>query len=209
MTRAIAETEAKASAMNTIYRYLEDEENVKALLDTLYMYIRQLGVVQGDNVVVQKMAEELLGDVVIQILTNSERYDSSRKLRPWLNGIALNIVRRKKDEQIKRYQRELSFSHVQHTQNVLSDNAFFEQFVTRTEAGPEQSVEAMEQFEALLSLMTESDQQILRLYILHDFNAVQIASKLGITHQAARQRISRMRKQLRTILERQGGKPNE
>ena len=209
MARAIVETKLQSPVTLIIHRYLENQENVEALLDTLYTYIRKLGVIQGDREMVQGMANELLGEVVTEALTHGERYDPNRKLRLWLNGIALNIVKRKKVELIKRFHREPSFSDIQRNQDSSSEEAFFEQFVAHAEAGPEQDVEAMEQFEALLSLTSENDQRTLRLYILHDFDARRLARELDITPDAARQRISRALRQLRTILEKRGGENNE
>lgn len=209
MARAIVETKLQSPATLMIHRYLENQGNVEALLDTLYTYIRNLGVIQGDSETVQEMAHELLGEVVTEALTYSERYDPSRQLRLWLNGIALNIVKRKKAERIKHYYREPSFSDLQRNLDASSDEAFFEQFVALAEASPEQDVEAMEQFEAMLSLTSENDQQLLRLYILRDFDARRLALELGITPAAARQRLSRALRQLRMILEKQGGEHNE
>src|SRR5437870_2082061 len=117
MARAIVETKLQSPVTLIIHRYLENQENVEALLDTLYTYIRKLGVIQGDREMVQGMANELLGEVVTEALMHGERYDPNRKLRLWLNGIALNIVKRKKVELIKRFHREPSFSDIQRNQD--------------------------------------------------------------------------------------------
>src|SRR4051812_24505844 len=121
MARAIVETKLQSPATIMIYRYLENQENVDALSDTLYTYIRELGVAQGDKVTVQEMAGELLGEVVVEALTYCERYDPSRKLRLWLNGIAKNIVLRKRTERGKRFHRERPVSDIPHTQDASSD----------------------------------------------------------------------------------------
>lgn len=209
MTRSIVEAEVQSSAASMLYRHLEIRENVKALLDTLFVLIPRYGLVQGNRGAVQEMANELLGEVVKEVLTHGDQYDPSRsKPGTWLNRTAVIIIKRKRNEIIKLNKREPSFSNLQRNQDISSENEFFDQFVDPTLVHPEQDIEAKEQFESLLSLTSESNQELLRLYIVHDFDATQLSLKLGITKEAARQRISRALKQLRTILEEQGGERN-
>ena len=209
MTRSIVEAEAQPSAVSMLYHHLESQENVEALLDTLFVLIRKLGLVLGDKVAVQEMANELLGEVVKEALMHGNRYDPSRS-RPgtWLNRIAVIIIKRKRDEIIRLAKREPSFSSLRPNQDVPSEDVLLDQFVDPTAVDPEQNLEAEEQFESLLSLTSESNQELLRLYIVHDFDAARLSLKLGITKEAARQRISRALKQLRAVLEEQGGERN-
>jgi RNA polymerase sigma factor (sigma-70 family) len=210
MTRSIVEAEAQSSAASLLYRHLEVPENVKALLDTLMVLIPQYGVVQGNRAAVQEMANELLGEVVTEVLTHSDRYDPSRsKPGTWLNQTVVIIIKRKRSQINKINKREPSFSYLQPNQEISSENEFFDQFADPTYVDPEQDVEANEQFESLLSLTSESNRELLRLYIVDDFAATRLSLKLGITKEAVRQRISRALKQLRTaLLKVQGGERN-
>ena len=201
MTRSIVEAEAQSSAASLLYQHLEVPENVKALLDTLMVLIPQYGVVQGNRAEVQEMANELLGEVVTEVLTHSDRYDPSRsKPGTWLNQTAVIIIKRKRSQINKINKREPSFSYLQPNQEISSENEFFDQFADPTYVDPEQDVEANEQFESLLSLTSESNRELLRLYIVDDFDATRLSLKLGITKEAVRQRISRALKQLRNVL---------
>lgn len=209
MTPGIAEAEAKPSAVSILYHHLENPENVEALLDTLFVLIRQYGLVQGNRAAVQKMAEELLGEVVLEVLTHGDRYDPGRsKPGTWFNGAAVIMIKRKRAEIIKLNQREPSFAYLQLDQDLSSENEFFDQFVDPTSVDPELDVEANERFESLLSLTSDSNRELLRLYIVHDFDDIRLSLWLGITREAARQRISRAIRQLRTILQEQGGERN-
>ena len=209
MIPGIAEAEAKPSAVSMLYHHLEIPENVEALLDTLFVLIPQYGLVRGDRAAVQEMADELLGEVVKEVLTHGDRYDPSRsKPGTWLNGAVVIIIKRKRAEVIKLNRREPSFAHLQLDQDISSENEFFDQFVDPTSVDPEQGIEANEQFESLLSLTSESNRELLRLYIVHDFDDTRLSLKLGITKEAARQRISRALRQLRTTLKEQGGERN-
>ena len=209
MTQGIAEAEAKSSAVSILYSHLENPENVEALLDTLFMLIPKYGLVRGNRAAIREMAEELLGEVVLEVLAHGNRYDPGRS-RPgtWFNGAALLMIKRKRAELLKLKQREQSFSYPQPDRGTSSENEFFDQFVDPTSGDPELSVEANEQFESLLSLTSESNRELLRWYIVHDFDDARLALRLGITREAARQRISRAIRQLRTILQEQGGTRN-
>jgi RNA polymerase sigma factor (sigma-70 family) len=210
MTRSIVEAEVESHEASVLYHYLEIPENVKALLDTLMVLIPRSGLIQGDRAAVQEMANELLGEVVKEVLTHSDRYDPSRS-QPgtWLNQNALIILKRKRAEFHKRRMREPSFSYLQRNQEVSDENEFFDQFADPASVDPEQNVEANEQFESLLSRTSEGNRELLRLYIVDDFDSARLALKLGITAEAVRQRISRALKQLRTVLlKEQGGERN-
>lgn len=209
MNQSIAEAEAKPSAVSLLYHHLEKPENVAALLDTLFALIPQYGLVKGNRAAIQEMAEELLGEVVLEVLTHGDRYDPSRsKPGTWFNGAALLMIKRKRAEVIKLNQREPSFAYLQLDQNTSSENDSFDQFADPTSLDPGLEVEANEQFELLLSLTSENNRELLRLYIVHDFDDTRLALRLGITRDAARQRISRAIRQLRTILQEQGGERN-
>lgn len=189
-----------------VYHYLE--EHIEPLLGTLHTFILSLDVVRYGGETIQEMASELLNEVFAEALSHSERYDCSRQLGAWLYGIALNVTRRKKAERAKQYGREASFSSLQYHSDAANDDAFFDQFISFAIAGPEQDTEAKEQFELLISLISEDDQQILRLTILHDLDNARLAHALGIKEAAARQRLHRAFNRLRAILKEQGGESN-
>lgn len=189
-----------------IYHYLE--ENVEPLLGTLRTFILSLNVVRYRGETVQELAWDLLSEVFAEALAHSNRYDSSRQPGAWLWGIALNVTRRKQTERAQLHEREKLFSTLQQPTASESDNTFFDRLTSFAINGPEQDIEANEQFEYLLSLTSEDDQQILRLAILYDLDNARIAQTLGIKDAAARQRLHRALNRLRAILKEQGGESN-
>ena len=206
VTPNTTKTTVQTLAKGAIYRHLDNKENVYALLNTLSVFIRQMGLAQGQKI--NEMAHDLLGEVVTEALKHSERYDPNQsKPGTWLNGIARNVVRHKRDKIVTRTNRikELSFAELQQVQEGLPDNELLERFTDTFMEGPEKSVESDDQFETLLSSLSEDDRHLLRLYIHRDFDARLIASELGITYEAARQRISRTIKQLRILYGSKGG----
>ena len=206
VTPNITETTVQTSSKEIIYRHFENQENIDALRDTLGVLVGQMGLAQGRELT--RLAHELLGEAVTVALDRSESYDPNQsKPGTWLNGIARNVVRHERDKNARRAKRvkEVSFSQMRPIQEGLSDNEFLELFTDTSTEGPEKSVESDEQFEMLLSNLPEDDRYLLRLYIQRDFDARLIASELSITNEAARQRISRTIKQLRTLYRSKGG----
>ncbi len=199
----VGTTLQSSNASILIYHYLE--EHVDSLLKTLHTFIISLNVVRYGSETVDELAQELLSELFTEALAHSERYDSSRQPGAWLYGVALNVARRKKAERIRNY-KEVSFSTLQ-TQ-AESDESFFERFATLLNDSPEQDIVAEQQVQFLLSQVSEDDQQILRLAVIHELDTTKIAQLLSIKAPAVRQRLHRAINRLRTILDAQGGENN-
>ncbi len=136
-------------------------------------YVQSMGLATGDEV--KPVALEVMQEAVIEALHHADRYDPNRRMMAWLLGIALNVIRRKKAETLKRQRRELSLSQLtqlySEATEPISEDDLLNQHIASSQMGPEQTVEGDEQVNALLSLVSNDDQQILRLALLEDFRA--------------------------------------
>lgn len=191
-------------AETNLSRLLEQE--VPALELTLRYYVWRAGLVRAETL--QDTTIELLDEVIQAALEQAAHYDRSRELRPWLLGIATNLIKRRQVEQAKRTYREPFLGDLWSTTLEASGEA--EVLALLASPGPEDVVEAQEQAEALLRLVSVEDQQVLRLAILKDYDGERLAQHLGITPVAARVRLHRALQRLRAAWERQqGGKERE
>ncbi|MEO8971298.1 MAG: sigma-70 family RNA polymerase sigma factor [Ktedonobacteraceae bacterium] len=172
------------------------EEQSVSLLRIICSYVQNMGLATG--VEVKPVALEVMQETVLEALNHADRYDPNRRMMAWLLGIALNIIRRKKTETLKRHQRELSLSQLVslHTEPISEDD-LLDQLIASSQSGPEQEIESDEQVHALLSLVSEDDQQILRLALLEDFERDALAQQLGVTKGTARVRLHRALRRLR------------
>jgi RNA polymerase sigma-70 factor (ECF subfamily) len=84
-----------------------------------------------------------------------------------------------------------------HDQVALSEEELFDRLATLTVAEPEQGMEANEEVSTTLALVSENDQRVLRLAVLHDLNGKELAAELGVTPGAARVRLHRALNRLR------------
>ena len=171
-------------------------DNVASLLGILRSYVKRMGLARGEEV--PAAAVEVLQEVVLEALDHADRFNPAGQPMAWLLGIAINVIKRKKAELVKRSQRELSMSDLSLKQEEgLSESELFDQLMANSSAGPEQEIAANEQAELLLSLVSPEDQHVLMLAFLQGFEREALAQKLGISPGATRVRLHRALKRLR------------
>ena len=171
-------------------------DNVASLLGILRSYVKRMGLARGEEV--PAAAVEVLQEVVLEALDHADRFNPAGQPMAWLLGIAINVIKRKKAELVKRSQRELSMSDLSLKQEEgLSESELFDQLMANSSAGPEQEIAANEQAELLLSLVSPEDQHVLMLAFLQGFEREALAQKLGISTGATRVRLHRALKRLR------------
>lgn len=185
------------------------EQEVPALELTLRYYVWRAGLVRTEAL--QDATLELLSEVIQTALEQAAHYDRSRELRPWLLGIAANLIKRQQVERAKRSRREPLVGDLwDETLETPDEAEVLVRLAALCSPSPEDIVEAQEQAKALLRLVSAEDQQVLRLAILKDYDGERLAQQLGITPVAARVRLHRALQRLRAAWERQqGGKARE
>jgi len=172
------------------------QENIPLLLGIIRSYVVRTGLARGEAV--QAVATDILQDAVLEALAHIDRFDAMTQPRAWFLAIAATVLKRKKADAAKRYQREILMSDLPVGPDVINESDFFDQISALTYPGPEQSVEAHEQIVELLSLVSSDDQEVLRLALLHDLDTSALARKLGVTPGAARVRLHRALNRLRS-----------
>jgi RNA polymerase sigma factor (sigma-70 family) len=190
-------------------QYIERDSN--DIIGIFRSYIRKAGLA-SDNEGVQEAALELLGEVYLEAVKSARTFDPTRPPRAWLLGIAMHIISKKKNEQVK-HQSEMPFSAIQHDQQevelALSSLALASTVISE---GMEQQIEASAQVEYLLSLVSPGDRDVLRMSIIEELDGEALARQLGCSYTAAHVRLCRAKKQLKKryeALEREGGESNE
>lgn len=185
------------------------EGHATSLMVILRGYVRKAQLVPDVEEAVQEAALELLDEVYLEAIKTATHFDSSRPAKAWLLGIASKLVLRKKAGKYSQQQHEVSMSKLrQEYQDELSDDHVLDHLTPLAFDGPEQQIIATEQFELLLSLVSEDDGQLLRLAIELDLDGKLLAQALGCSYNAAMVRLCRARQRLRTALEARKGESN-
>ena len=189
-----------------LLQFLEDHR--APLLSTIRFYARCLSLDAEDG---EHIAIEVLQETVIEALNHAGRFDPTRQPRPWLLGIALNIIKRKKADMARRQQREVTLGQLSRLHpEYVTESDLLDHLIPPSEIGPEQEVEADEQVRALLSLVSVEDQEVLCLAILEGFEREALAQRLGTTVGTAGMRLHRALRRLRAAWdEQQRGEQHE
>jgi RNA polymerase sigma-70 factor (ECF subfamily) len=186
--------------VRSLQEFITDESDM--LRRILRSYIIRLGLWQ--HTTPDAAASELLNEVVVEALHHADRFDTARQPKAWLLGIAANLLRRQRSETAQRERREPLMRDLI-MDEAASDDELFDQLaeISTSISDPAHISEANESLTHLLSAVSIEDQHILRLAVLHEMNGDEVARALGITSGAARVRLHRAIRRLRTVVEQQ------
>jgi RNA polymerase sigma factor (sigma-70 family) len=188
------------SAQNRLQDFLQ--KSGASLLGTIQTYVLRMGLARGAQV--QEVALEVFQETIAELLAHADRFDWEAPLTPLLLGIAANVLKRRKVERAKRYQREELLSEVvRRYPNLPDEEAVLDLFMPPVTTGPAQIVETNEQVAALFALVSPEDQLVLRLAVLEGHQHTTLAQELGTTPGTARMRLHRALRRLRTAWQEQ------
>ena len=132
----------------------------------VFNFMRRMGAGPED-------AADLSQETFIRALRGADRFRGDSTVRTWLFGIARNVFR----EWIRHRQRHrtVPFADVQDRAAGSGSEAFWVEI------------------EAVLAALNEDDREVLVLRFAFDLSGEETATALGISHAAARQRVTRAR----------------
>jgi len=166
------------------------ESESDSLAKTVRYYVLRAGLASGAGIA--QLADELFNDMVVEALRSANRLKPDMHPKPWLLGIAANLIKRRQTEMAKRDRREpLMRDLYPDMEDTLSDDELFDLLPAITYSRLE-DVEADETITHLLLGLSKSDVDLLRLAILHDMSGEALAKALGVSPVAARVRIRSM-----------------
>lgn len=187
-------TDASIANRTRLRQFIETE--TETLLGTLRYYVVRAGLVEDQGPTLA--AVELLNEVVVEALEHADRFRASGQPMAWLLGIAANLIKRKQAERITRDRREpLVRDLYSGLEEALGEDELFDRLATLAVPGPAQDLEADEEVSAILTHVSQDDQYVLRLAVLHGLNGEALAQTLDVTPGAARVRLHRALNRLR------------
>lgn len=172
--------------------YIEAEHDT--LLRSVELYVLRGGLASGNEV--KPMAMDILNEVVVDALKNADRYDPKRQPRPWLMGMVVIVIKRRQSERSKNHRREPLIRDL-YDHDEMSDEEIFDLFAQLADVPASHQLDSQEAVESLLMRVSEVDQYILRLAIIHGLKGEMLAQELGISDSAARVRLHRALQRLR------------
>lgn len=151
--------------------------------ETIYRYVaRRIG---------SSSAGDLASDVFVKAFEARTRYDLDRPLcRPWLYGIASNLIR----DYLRRLKRkERAYLHAQTVEDTATQSIELEH--ERIEA-----VLAIPEINKALSKLNKGDREVLLLFAIAELSYEETATALEIPIGTVRSRLARARKRMQELL---------
>lgn len=142
------------------------EEHWRDYSSDVFNFMRRMGAGPDD-------AADLSQETFIRALRGADRFRGDSTVRTWLFGIARNVFR----EWVRHRQR--------HRSELLTE-------VADRAAGSGSEASRVE-IEAVLAALDTDDREVLVLRFAFDLSGEETAAALGISHAAARQRVTRAR----------------
>lgn len=137
-----------------------------------------------------QLAEELAAEAFTQAFRQRGRFDPAREdARPWLFGIAANLVRRHHRDERRRL---MAYARTGLDPVVLDET---DEVDSRTDADA-----IGRQLALALASLRSSEREVLLLYAWAEFSYQEIAEALGMPVGTVRSRLSRARRRLRGLL---------
>lgn len=158
------------------------------------VYIWRFGMAQN-RASVKALTEEVLQDTTEIALRKLEEYDERRKPVPWLLGIALNVIRHRLRDDVRRqrvYPSSIEMPQARVPARRPKQSAGKPAFDPAVESDEEILLSRMTADE-VLSLVSENDRQVLRLAYIEGLTGKELAARLAISEGAVHTRLSRAR----------------
>jgi RNA polymerase sigma factor (sigma-70 family) len=142
----------------------------------------------------RSIADDVAAEVFVQAFRGRDRYDGSPDARPWLLGIAVNLLRRH-----YRSERRQLIAYERTGVDLIADSGLI---------GAEERADAAQMGRRLalaLSSLRDADRDALLLYAWADLDYQEIARALGVRVGTVRSRLHRARRRLRAQLQAPAG----
>jgi RNA polymerase sigma factor (sigma-70 family) len=169
------------------------------LLRGLRLYASRAGL--GAQADLDQIANDLLSEVVIAALDSADRFDTQRHPMSWLLGIGANMIKRRQAEFARRDRREpLIRDLYAGIERQMSEGELFERIAAYAD-GAGAALETEQFVETTLRHLSPDDREVIQLAVFYDLDSTMLASQLGVNPGAARMRLHRALRRLRTALE--------
>lgn len=171
---------------------------VRAFLEQEHVRLCRLIAVQIDKLggrfrpqELWEQAHEVLQETVVQALASGERFEAGRRVLPWLMGIATNIIR-------NRFRRARRDSRVRPFSNLSDGQAVAVQ--DREAALQEPAPDDHAALRAAIAKLPVAAREAVERRFFDGLDGDDLASALGTSRGAARVRVCRAVRELRTLL---------
>lgn len=188
---------AEDTPLRRYFATFDQNGDGQQLLRHIRLYVHNANLAGEQSA--HEIALEIMQELVVEALRSEHNFDSTRKPKPWLLGIAANLIKRRREMLFRQRKRETPVTDLT-TVDGLTEEQLFDRIAFQAQFGPEQEVLAGLGVEELLAQLPSNERYIIEQNVLHEMSAVEVAHALDITPGNARVRLHRVLKKLRAIL---------
>jgi len=157
-------------------------DSQKELYEKFYAYGMSITLRYADS---RDQGVEILNDSFMKVFENIRKFDSERPFKPWLRRIIINTAidhyhRNKKVRELSNY--EITENSMAEDEKILSGISY------------EEIIDMMQE-------LSPAYRAVFNLHVIEGFSHEEIAEKLGISVGTSKSNLSKAKKNLRVILE--------
>lgn len=177
------------------------EKYEQDLLAGIRVYLKKFGVIAKRELLATQAAD-VLQETVVQALRSARNYDPQRPARMWLLGVAINVIRGLRRDLQQERKILTPIADTPHARNAVHQNDGAEiledeMFDLLNSDGQRFGRQSSYTIGEILSVVNESDREILRLRYIEGLQGVELAAELEVSEGAAYTRLSRATGSLR------------
>lgn len=135
---------------------------------------------------IEAVAQEILHETIETALKKVEEFDFNRRPYPWLRGIAINKVKEWQRNQDKKSNRVIPIEKLSKACQIKQQSVSGEEILGLLhQSSDSSSPDSQLMLEYLLSLVKDSDREVLRLAFVDGLDGKSLAAALGTTEGTA------------------------
>ncbi len=174
----------------TIEKYKIDQEiDIEKIYNDFYNYVFIIATNLSKGYLNDEDIEEIISDTFFVLWKNTNKIKSDKPLKPYIAGISKNIIK----EKLRKKKIHLDISDFEN--KIESTEKLNIDIEERTE---------IEEIKNIVDELTSIDRFIFEAYYYKSLKIKEISNTLHITEHNAKQRLYRIRKKIKKIIEKKG-----
>lgn len=171
---------------------INEKLDIEKIYDDFYGYVYTITVNIAKNYLRDEDIEEVISDTFLVLWKNKGKLENSKKIKPYIAGITKNLIKEKARKN-----------------KIHLDISDYENKLESTIDLIEEEREEISELKTMINKLKKQDRNILELYYYQSMKIKEIANYLKVSEFTVKQRLYRIRKQIKKEMEKKGGYRNE
>lgn len=164
--------------------------NIEMIYEDFYNYVYTIVVNITKGYLKDEDMEEVILDTFLVLWKNRNKLDDAKKIKPYIAGITKNLIKektRKNKIHLNLSDYENKIENIDRVDTIIEENE--ERLLVKN----------------IIEKLNKKDKEILKLYYYENIKIKDIAKYLNVSEFTIKQRLYRIRKTIKKIIEKEGG----